>query len=116
MFWAERIRLSRRRGGKPAWDSAASCQEAQQGPGQGGIFPIGTAVARLIKFHADQINNIFHIKFDKPIKTVHNSQFAFGGMSEWLKEADCKSVDPASTLVRIQLPPPALFQVCPVRK
>lgn len=48
-------------------------------------------------------------RLDDILKCVHNSIFASGGMSEWLKEADCKSVGPAPTLVRIQLPPPALF-------
>ena len=33
---------------------------------------------------------------------------SFGGMPEWLKGADCKSVGLAPTLVRIQLPPPEL--------
>src|SRR5690554_4483886 len=47
------------------------------------------------------------VRLDINKKTPHNSEFAFGGIPEWLKGADCKSVGLAPTLVRIQLPPPA---------
>src|SRR5690554_6375324 len=47
------------------------------------------------------------VRLDINKKTPHNTKFAFGGMPEWLKGADCKSVGLAPTLVRIQLPPPA---------
>src|SRR5690554_2585834 len=53
----------------------------------------------------------FDIRLDTPKKTKHNTKFGVGGMSEWLKEADCKSVGLAPTLVRIQLPPPQLQQL-----
>ena len=46
------------------------------------------------------------IAFDFFFKSVHNYKFSAGGVPEWLKGADCKSVDLASTLVRIQPPPP----------
>ena len=44
--------------------------------------------------------------FDSGFESVHNLKFSAGGVPEWLKGADCKSVGLAPTLVRIQPPPP----------
>ena len=54
------------------------------------------------------------VYLDSLKKHLHNPEFAFGGVPEWLKGADCKSVGLAPTLVRIQLPPPAciIFARC----
>lgn len=52
-------------------------------------------------------NSLFSRKaFDTDYESVHNLKFSAGGVPEWLKGADCKSVGLAPTLVRIQPPPP----------
>ena len=50
--------------------------------------------------------NISSEAFDNGFESVHNLEFSAGGVPEWLKGADCKSVGLAPTLVRIQSPPP----------
>lgn len=51
--------------------------------------------------------------FDTGFESVHNLKFSAGGVPEWLKGADCKSVGLAPTLVRIQPPPPETLYLNP---